>query len=642
MRPGTGNPHVAGVGPRPVPLAGSCITCHNGAIATGQITGHMPTIPGVACDICHSSQASSFATWMMNSTTHGAAYVTQTCSSCHAAGKTFPGASMVTQGSVTHIATLPAPQGECSVCHTATGFVVGGFQNWTSNYATLHGAVNTTQCASCHGAAAPGFRNSSATRIVSTTVNAAGGAVVHIAPLTGDCSSCHSGGGYASGGFRVWTMNHAAANIATYNSCHGGAAFTNSAGTPIWTKTTAGTNHISTTGDCSVCHSNTTTGGFKNWSMASGHSTTPGPCASCHGATAASYTNSIGTGIVGTLNSGAAANPRGYNASYTHIAVTGDCGTCHKSTTVPNGFQTWVMDHSAVLANNQCASCHAAGKSYSGATIVTPNNAPNAPGAPLPSPTSQPDCNACHTATTVPGGFAQATGAHAHTAVDAGKCAACHTGNVMPAATNPPVNHINYGGASCESCHTSYLQAGPPHFNVWTMNHAVVAAQTCSSCHLASSIWKTVAGTYSTVSIVGFPSTHITLNATGQTQCNLCHTNARNVASTAVAASTSGSGFAGKGVGYIMNHAGVNTVTCNGCHTGQVYSTGVTPAVKTAPVGGPGGHIATTPANLDCVTCHANTTTFSVGNMIHTGIVAGCVNCHGNGTPIAFANVTPV
>ena len=75
-------------------------------------------------------------------------------------------------------------------------------------------------------------------------------------------------------------------------------------------------------------------------------------CTTCHAASA--------TGIAFT---GVTPKPQGTG----HIPVTGDCATCHKSTTAFGPGTP--MKHTGIASG--CATCHDTGKSYTGVTIKT-------------------------------------------------------------------------------------------------------------------------------------------------------------------------------------------------------------------------------------------------------------------------------
>jgi hypothetical protein len=83
---------------------GTCNTCHNGSIATGQNSGHFGTM--LSCDTCHSTQA-----WRPDNFDHaGTAYPGDhrralNCTDCHGGN------------SQTVTWTHPAYQPDCAGCH---------------------------------------------------------------------------------------------------------------------------------------------------------------------------------------------------------------------------------------------------------------------------------------------------------------------------------------------------------------------------------------------------------------------------------------------------------------------------------------------------------------------------------------------
>ena len=592
----SGSPHSNAAQRLSPPYNAPCSSCHNGTIATGQIGGHIAT--GAQCDTCHSFTAATFLTWTMDTTGHNALSTPAACSTCHASGKSFPGAAMVTQGTVTHIPTLAG--NECSVCHTGASRSVGGFAAWTM---TSHTAVSTATCATCHGAAAASFTNTAGTPIKPAPIG-------HVAyTASADCSKCHTTT-TIPGGFTTRKTDHTLITSTTCSSCHTGQSFP----TGVIPKRTTDVSHILTNGaDCFTCHTVTTVpGGFATRSM--NHSAVnTATCNGCH------LGQTFSTGVT----------PKQKPAPG-HIPVLGDCASCHTNTTVPGGFITWNMNHTAVNTAS-CAACHSTANAAS--FMASSPALVSQPASHTPAFMGGNDCgnSGCHgTANTGPGGFALA--GKTHTAADTGKCNTCHG----VTATGQVAGHI-ITSAQCDTCHVYPPTPAPytTHFSTWTMRHSAVAATPCSTCHLASPPSKAVTGTYGgTVTIIGAPAGHVALS---NTACNQCHTTARDVTNTGVAGSSATSGFATQGAGWTMNHAGVNTATCQNCHTqsapGITYPTGVLAVFK------PANHFTTT---ADCRTCHSSTTSFKIGSMSHTGIINGCQNCHGNAAPIPFANVTPV
>ena len=548
----------------------TCTSCHGNASATfaapGQPVGHIVTTG--QCGACHLWSASSFAGATMDHT----AVNTATCALCHGAGKSFTGTMttpLVTISSVTHIPVTA----DCATCHKTTT-VPGGFKTWTMN----HTGVSTANCAACHGATAGSFTNTSGTPIKSNT----SASVKHI-PIIGDCSVCHSNT-TVTGGFATWTMNHTGVTTTPCATCHGTSAssFTNTSGTPI--KSTTSVTHISITGDCSVCHSSTTVpGGFTSWTM--NHSgVTSTPCSACH-ATGKTFTNTSGKALV--------------TQPATHFPIIGDCSVCHGTSSVsfviPAPYSSMV--HVGGVTTTTCTNCHTGQTFANGMTPLQKSSFPS-------HVATTADCSTCHSSFTVPGGFVNASGGHTHAAADAGQCYGCHS--AAGPGKSQIAGHIATGTTSCDVCHSySALSFASP----VSMNHSVVSGKACSTCHLQGG--NQTIGTSSLATILGKPATHIVTTA----ECSTCHTS-----------QVVPGGFKV----WTMNHSGVNTATCQNCHSNNTFATGIVPVSK------PTNHLTTT---SDCFVCHTSTTSFAAGSMSHAGISSGCQNCHAGQT---YANVTPV
>jgi len=200
----------------------------------------------------------------------------------------------------------------------------------------------------------------------------------------------------------------------------------------------------------------------------------------------------------------------------THIPTGGAaCESCHSTTTFTN-FGGTAINHAAV-SGLPCATCHEAGKSWYGVTIVTRPTLAQDPNHPqtgecgtchtstvsfmtgittMPSnhiPTTQP-CALCHT---TPGNYAVAT--MNHQGINSG-CATCHASglsfaNVTP--VSPPPTHIPTA-QPCEVCHSPTKFTN---FRGTAMNHAGINSG-CANCHGAG---KSFFG----VTIVTPPATHL-------------------------------------------------------------------------------------------------------------------------------------
>src|SRR5882724_3186172 len=378
-----------------------------------------------------------------------------------------------------------------------------------------------------------------------------------------------------------------------------------------------GPQHLSTNLECSTCHSTI------SWSGAVfNHEGVSGGCAQCHNGVTA-------TGLPST-----------------HIPTGGaPCESCHSATNFTT-FAGAVMDHGAV-AGMPCANCHEAGRTFIGVTITT------RPGPPHPAtgdcgtchsststftglsqlppnhiPTSQP-CSKCHSNLA---DFSIYT--MSHQGITSG-CANCHGAGLSfvnmapPTLKEFPPNHIPTGSLACESCHST---TNFTTFAGTAMSHTAVTAISCSACHEAG---RSFVGSppivtrppaphvttgecsnchFSTTTFAGamgaLPANHIPLPAADGSNCSLCHTNAADYSI------------------YTMNHSGIAN-NCAQCHgAGLSFANIGPPALKQPPTGLP-AHIPT--GSAACELCHTptNFTTFA-GTTIKHGAVAGkpCVTCH--------------
>ncbi len=99
----------------------TCTSCHNGTAATGQSLTHVPLpTAGQDCLVCHDTGFTSFA---LPTFDHAAAGITNNCTSCHD-GKAHDGV-MVIKKPTGHIPT----SADCSTCHadTTNGPGVNGY-----------------------------------------------------------------------------------------------------------------------------------------------------------------------------------------------------------------------------------------------------------------------------------------------------------------------------------------------------------------------------------------------------------------------------------------------------------------------------------------------------------------------------------
>ena len=469
--------------------AGSCASCHTGAMASGKPSNHIQTT--ASCDTCHKTSA-----WTPAAGFDHSGVAPGTCATCH-------NGSRATGKSATHV---PVGATSCDNCHR-TG---GGWKPTSFNHTQVPVA---NQCASCHTGGFPPADGRRANHIPYQTL--AGAAI-------SNCDTCHKSG------FASWTPAkfHASVSVSGQcGTCHTGnfAPATGKPNTPIHSGQTVCENcHKSTTSwasakvdhstftaatNCTTCH---------NGSTATGKSATHVPvgatnCASCHSTSTwkpTTFNHSQVTAANQCSSCHSGAYPPADGRSATHIpyqtlsgVVITNCDSCHKQ-----GYTAWTGArlHSSVTVSTQCSNCHTG--SYPPA-VGKPNNATHT------GITS--GCESCHKSTA---SWTTVTFAHsAANAVGTGTCDTCHNGSTAKgkSATHIPVTT---GPTKCDSCHRSQTSFATS----VTMNHTVVTATTCKTCHNGA---YTAEGT---VGALAKPTNHIPeatqlLNGAAM-DCNACHT----------------------------------------------------------------------------------------------------------------------
>jgi hypothetical protein len=569
----------------------TCQTCHSGSvkISTGFVSGqpanHVPPIPSsIDCGVCHgnSPAAETWTTLAGTIATLHSGLSVGNCLLCHA-GQTFAGVPApyipmsISGVSPTKMTPLAPPHipilagADCSACHGAA-YQAGGFGPATAMSAATHAFVSSS-CDTCHDTG-KSFYVGSGTPLQLRPAD-------HLnstdpAMATGDCSMCHETKDWLSTTLPTGHMPNPS-NL-TCVQCHASAP---SDYTPA-TLAALSALHTGITGNCGLCHGNTTTA--LTWAnnytpkdalLAPSHIPylSGTDCSSCH----SSSTYAIGT--FGPMNMTQAK----------HSFVATSCDTCHEAGlsfymgAASPALQGRPADHNAgqMLAPNDCSICHTTANWNS--TALPPGHMPN-PG--------NLTCAQCHTS--APSDYTPptlASNAVFHTGIT-GNCGLCH-GNTVTALTwynnfTPKdallaPSHIPYlSGTDCSSCHSSSTYAvgtfGP--MNMTQAKHSFVATS-CDTCHEAGLSFYVGAAS---PALQGRPADHNAGQMLAPNDCSICHTTA-NWNSTAL----------------------------------------------------PPGHMPN-PGNLTCAQCHTSAPsdytppTLASNSVLHTGITGNCGQCHGNTT----------
>ena len=407
--------------------------------------------------------------------------------------------------------------------------------------------------------------------------------------VTAQCASCHTGGYPPADGrsnTHVPYLTVAATAAANCDTCH-------KAGYGSWAQGKVHTNtSISTS--CASCHSGSYPPAVGKPSNAV-HASVTGNCESCHRSTSTwagarvDHSSFNTTTACASCHNGSTATGK----SGTHVPVgASNCFNCH-------GVTSWTpskWNHTQLLVTAQCATCHTGG--YPPADGRPNNHIPYTSVA----VTAAANCDTCHKGST----STWANGRlHANASISTG-CISCHTGGYL-AAVGKPGNtvHATITG-NCESCHRSTTSWGTVTFAHSPAN--AVGSGTCDTCHNGSSA-------------TGKPGTHIPVPA-GPARCDSCH---RSQASWKTSMT--------------MNHSVVSTGTCKSCHNGSYTTAGPNGAMAK-----PGNHIPEVQllagATMDCLACHTNgTSSWGSPRMNHNGSQGNgagwCKACHDRSTSYA-------
>ena len=496
----------------------------------------------------------------------------RTCDGCHVAGRRLSAGNTVMPP--THLPTTQS----CDACHNSASFIGARFR---------HIGVMPGSCVSCHNGVVTDGKTAS-----------------HV-PTTASCDSCHR----STAWLPARGFDHAGVVPGSCQGCHNGSRATGKSAQHMPTGTAIGCdschastrawvptkwNHTQTvvTAQCASCHS----GGYppadgkpaNHIPYTAAPITAAANCDGCHKGSTTTWTNgrlhasySLSTSCA-TCHNGSYGGAVGKPSDALHATVTGNCESCHKSTT---DWGAAKVDHAGFNAATNCAGCH---------------NGSAASGKPATHiPTGSATCFSCHGTTT----WTPTKWNHTQVPVTA-QCASCHSGGYPP-ADGKPANHIPYAAvpvtaaANCDTCHKGGT-------TTWTNGrlHANVSLSTsCATCHN---------GSYG--GAIGKPTNALHTTVTGN--CEGCHKSTTNWSVVDYAHSPANA---------------VGTGTCDNCHNGSTAS------------GKPPTHIPVPAGAAKCDSCHRSQTGWTASvTMKHGAVVAGsCKSCHGGGYTGAGATAKP-
>jgi hypothetical protein len=640
-------------------ITSGCANCHAAGLTFLNMVpptlkeppaNHLPI--STACESCHSN--ANFATF--SGTTMNHAGITKNCQNCHETGMSWYGVTMVdrpTPGVDPNHPTVAQGATDCSSCHS--GFAAGDFSNnivkpathipttqacnlchtAIPNYASyVMGATGhtgiTSGCATCHASGLT-FSNMAPPTLREPPAN-------HL-PISTACETCHSNANFTT--FSGTTMNHAGITK-NCQSCHEtGMSWY---GVTMVDRPTPGVdpNHPTIAQgatDCSSCHSGFAVGDFSNNIVkpANHIPTTVSNCGQCHNAIPnyASYVMGA-TGHAGITSGCATCHAAGLSFSNmapptlkeppaNHLPINGTaCETCHSNSNFVAFGPGTAMNHAGITKN--CQNCHETGMSWYGVTMVdrpTPAQDMN-----HPTKAQGPDCSACHTGFAV-GNFNNVTTKPANHIPTSANCSQCHT---------TPGNYAVYtGGATlhtgissnCIQCHGTGKGpfAGAPGFTVKQppANHIPTKTAACEGCHSITN-FTTFSGT----------NIHHAAVPHASFACDSCHE----------------TGMKWFGVTMVDRPPGHNVgKDCYPCHQpsdaggGQGFNLSAQPgptakfashpktaaaaAATVAAAGLPAGHPRTTG---NCAACHGAATNSAgaprVVRVDHMEVLGTCQSCH--------------
>ncbi len=493
--------------------ATNCGACHNGAVATGRPSTHMP-IGNATCGACH-----SVAGWKPTQWNHSQLVVSGQCASCHSGA--YPPADAKPANHIPYTALVGVTAANCDTCHK------GGYSSWASGL--FHSSVSVSnQCATCHTGSYLAAVGKPAT-------------ATH-ASVTGNCEGCHkSTASWASSGKPDHGMFTVATNCA---ACHNGSTATGRPSTHI---------PIGNAG-CMSCHNVT---GWKPTKWNHSQLVVAGQCATCHSgsyppADAKPATHIPYTGLAGVTVTSCDTCHKGGTTAWAparlhgSISVSSQCATCHTGSYPPAVGKPSTATHASVTGN--CETCHKSTSSWTSGTRFA-HSAANAVGTGT--------CDTCHNGSTAKGKPAT----HIPVPAGAAKCDSCHKSQVL-FTTSVTMNHSVVVSSACKTCHNgSYVNAGSqgalakPAAHIPEAQLLSGANMDCKDCHNSTTSWLPAR------------MNHNASQGNGSGWCKACH--------------TSGTAYQGSMDKKSLTHKakGTSPTDCSmsGCHKplgnkGQAYS----------------------------------------------------------------------
>ena len=276
------------------------------------------------------------------------------CSDCHVGTVSFVAAQSKPANHIPYAASA-----QCSACHTSGDFAV------MPTLANIHANAQSTtsNCAQCHGAAAPSF-----------AIPAVGFSVVglpgnHI-PTSASCETCHVGAGSSIAATPVGN----------------GARFSGSL-----------MSHVGITGNCAACHGpgisgSTFVGVGQIVAMPptspvgpTSHIPSSTTCETCHLATVPA--GQIAAAATKTAPGTAFASPAPTTAQI-HTGITGGCSSCHESNSVWMGMAAYPIAPTVLTTGAQYTGFQTRPRTAAGTYNVADAAHP-----------SSGDCSQCHSGT---------------------------------------------------------------------------------------------------------------------------------------------------------------------------------------------------------------------------------------------------